>query len=80
MDPVVAALHAPTTLPNPDPQFAAWLARAQGTAHRVVILAPPGHRPHASPVGVRPVLCVRATDVYAGADSAAHPFAADEVW
>jgi hypothetical protein len=29
MDPVVAALHALTALPNPDPQFAAWLAQSR---------------------------------------------------
>ena len=29
MDPVVAALHALSALPDPDPQFAAWLARGR---------------------------------------------------
>ena len=29
MDPVVAALHALSALPDPDPQFAAWLAQSR---------------------------------------------------
>ena len=29
MDPVVAALHALSALPNPDPRFAAWLAQSR---------------------------------------------------